>query len=295
MNLTDISVYLRDKSPRSYLEERAFQALNDSEFRRDYSELLFLIQEPQSENIVQNIRNYDNPDNSNAYSYFQLFLVNIVNAHSGYLYDKKGKYSNLKESISEVENRIAAANKDIDHIKQTSELIGGAKVLQEYANKFNERANDLRDNDADIWEKYLYASFIVTAVVISVLLVVPLFKIDWFGFLPEDIKYLQYISFVAVALRILVFVALIQIIRFCYRNYNAAKHLEHQARHKSDVLNALFAIHQTIQDDKAKDELIKSGALIAFQTTESGYITTKEGAGNADAGLYGLMGGLLKK
>lgn len=295
MNLTSLLTYLQNKGSRSYLEEAARQALHDEEFRRDYNELGFLEADSNIRGAINNPQAYDNPSIPHQYQYFQRLLNDVIVAHFSYLYDKKGKFSDLKRSVTEVENRIAEANKDIDHIKKTSELIGGAKVLQEYANTFDTRANNLRDNEASAWEKYLYWSFGITAIIISSFFIAPFFRIDWFGFLPEDLKYLQYISFIAVIVRILVFIALIQIIRFCYRNYNAAKHLEHQNRHKSDVLNALFAVHQTIKDENAKDELIKTGALIAFQTTESGYITTKEGAGNADAGLYTIISGFLKK
>ena len=62
-------------------------------------------------------------------------------------------------------------------------------------------------------------------------------------------------------------------------------------------MRALVGIYKTIDPENkaARDELIKTGALTAFQNIESGYITTKEGAGNADAGLYAVINGVLRK
>lgn len=295
MSLTDFLVYLRDKGVRSYLEERVFQALNDEEFRRDYAELSFLIQEPHAESVVRNVGNYDNPSDPNAYSYFQLLLVNIVNAHAAYLYDKKGKFSNLKKSISDIENRITEANKDIENLKSVSSLISGEEVLQVYAKEFSERAKEYKD-DADEWQEKLYIGFSILGLITACLFLFNVINVDILKkYLAEDIRYFGYLATIFV--KVVVLIGIIQAIRFFYRNYNASKHLENQTRHKSDVLRALVGIYKTIDPENkaARDELIKTGALTAFQNIESGYITTKEGAGNADAGLYAVINGVLRK
>ena len=184
-------------------------------------------------------------------------------------------------------------NKDIRRINEFTTFLGGESVLNVYAKLFKRRASHY-NRIAHSWYKKLQWSFIVGG-----LFLILIFFVNFF---PEQV--IESISAsdlgfnavaVSIAIKILVLLAIVQLIRFYSKNYNAYKHLEQQALHRSDMLQALLGIHRTVSDESIKDELLRSGALIAFQSYETGFISRKEGAGsNAEADSL-LLSSLLNK
>ncbi len=295
MNLEKFIQHLESKDNKKKLENLVLKALQDSDFIKEYHNLNYLMNvHGHFQHICDDPMRYDNSSSDN-YRHYQYFLVAVSNAFTTYLYDNKGKYADLKEIISEIEKRIEDAKHDLDEIQNLNEFISGEKVLQVYAEEFKIRADEYK-KEADRWQIKLYWSFFVLGVVIISFLFVNIIDFSFLTkYLSEDIK--DYGYFAIIFTKIILVIGLIQVTRFGYRNYNANKHLENQSLHKYDVLRALQGVYNTISNENkdARDELIKTGALTAFQTVESGYITTKEGAGSSDAGLYAAISGILKR
>ena len=296
MDFNSLIEYLQNKKDKIRLEILALHAIKDKDFMQEYSNLDFTIHLHQFRHVVSNPHSYDSPtSNDNEKANYNLVLVEIINTYTGYLYDNKGKYSNLKESISKLEERIKQTNASIDEITSVSKLISGEKVLQVYAKEFKKRSDDY-ETEAGKWQKKLYVGFSILGAIFVSFFFLNVIDINVFQkYLSDELVYFGY--FTMIAIKIIILVGLIQVIRFFYRNYNANKHLANQSLHKCDVLRSLHGIYTTISSDnkEARDELIKTGALTAFQNIESGYITTKEGAGGADAGLFAAISGILKK
>jgi amino acid transporter len=293
MNIEQFAQYLVDKDGKTKLEISVLQALQDSEFIKEYDNLKFLINaNNQFQNVFNNPIQYDNPVNA-QYALYQHVLVEISNAYFSYLYANKGKYSSLKNSITKIEERVEQANENLENIQNLSEFISGEKVLQVYAKEFKGRANNY-DVEANKWMKKLYWSFGILGLIVISFLFINMINIDFLKkYLSEEVRHYGY--FAIIFIKVIIIVGLIQVTRFFYRNYNANKHLASQSLHKYDVLRALQGVYNTIDSKDSRDELIKAGALTAFQNIESGYITTKEGAGNTDAGLYAAIGSILRK
>lgn len=296
MDFTNFIQHLEQKEKKTRIEVLALQAVKDTDFMNEYSGINFAHHIQQFTNVVSNPTGYDVPDNDAHRAHYERALQEITTAYSSYLYDNKGKYSSLKGEIDALEGRINTANSNLEKIKETSELISGAEVLVTYAKEFKGRAVEFKE-EAYKWQKKLYVGFLSLSVVVvfffyaNIIVSTEILQ----EYLSEEIVYYGYISIIAI--KVIILIGIIQIIRFFYRNYNANKHLENQTLHKYDVLRALQGVYNTIDSENktARDELIKTGALTAFQNTESGYITTKEGAGNTDAGLAAAISSFFRK
>lgn len=63
-------------------------------------------------------------------------------------------------------------------------------------------------------------------------------------------------------------------------NYRAQKHLEVMNRHRANTLQSLNVLREAIEDVTYKDFVTAAGARMIFETGETGYLTSKEGAGS---------------
>lgn len=292
MNIENLKKYLETKEEKSSFEKTVLQALKDENFLDELNQLSFLENYGQANNVINNPSSYDTPGNNR---YYDGVLVHIVNAFTSYNYDAKTKFTNFNNQVDNLNQKIADADTAIDNIKKTSEIISGAEVLSTYAGEFKSRA-DKYGIEADKWVKKLFISYLVLACVIVTLLFINLFNVDFFKkYLSEETLHFGYAAIVFI--KIIIIAIIIQLVRFFSRNYNANKHLETQSLHKYDVLKSLQGVYNTLDEDEkeARSELIKTGAITAFQNTESGYITTKEGAGGSDAGVWFAITDILKK
>lgn len=69
-------------------------------------------------------------------------------------------------------------------------------------------------------------------------------------------------------------------LRFTTKNYNANKHLAVVNKHRANVLKSVEAHRTTAVDNSTKDAVLAAGVAAAFSQTETGFISTKEGAGS---------------
>lgn len=295
MDLEKLKEYLENKESKNRLERMALQALLDEEFISEYGDFYYFNHMTQLRNVMNNPTEYDAGD-QNRRSLYIMTLKEISNNYGTYLEDEKTNYSGLKEEISSLEERLRNAGNKIENINEVSKIISGAKVLDSYAEEFENRSKNY-ETESRKWKKNLYWAFGWSGLIFISFIFFSIINLDNFKseHVSEEIIKFGYIS--VVAIKIIILVVLIQLIRFFHRNYNANKHLANQSLHKCDVLRSLQGVYNTInvENKEARDELIKTGALIAFQNIESGYITTKEGAGNSDSGTLSFLSELFKR
>lgn len=292
MEFDNLIEYLSKKGDKTRTETLSLQALKDLDFMSEGSEFNFARHIAQFTNVLNNPVGYDLPDNEVQRGHYDRAIQIISSTYISYLYDKKGKYSNLTNKITTLESRIKQANDALDNIEEVSKAISGAKILAVYAEEYKTRSENYEDI-ADGWMKKLYISFGVLGAIVVLFFFFNIINFDFLkGYIAEDLLIYGYVA--VIAIKVIVLIGLIQMVRFFYRNYNANKHLANQSLQKYDVLKALQGIYNTIENKEARDELIKTGALTAFQNTESGYITTKEGAGSSDVGLFSAISSALK-
>ena len=295
MNFGKIKDHLENKEEKNTAEKICSAAFSDEEFKEEFKGPIKSKISQIPDQVLNNPGNFDNPENENHFKHYNALLSEIASLYSTYLVEKNGGYSRLNEQIDDVQKKIDDARLHIENIEQTSDSISEARVLAVYAKEFKKRAKRYNAT-AYRWKRGLYWSFGIFAFVFALLLMVPVVDFDYFTrYLSPELK--KYGYFAIVIIKVLILLGFLQIIRFYFRNYNANKHLESEALHKYDVLRSLQGVHNTIDvsNKEKRDELIRAGALIAFQGSESGYITTKEGAGNVDAGIYSAIEKILNK
>lgn len=87
------------------------------------------------------------------------------------------------------------------------------------------------------------------------------------------------------------------LIRFCVQNYKANRHLEVNNTHRATVAKIIRPYTKLINEEnpnfeqdriKSRNNLFEAAAIILFSQSETGYLTTKEGAGGSDDMLDGF-------
>lgn len=211
-----------------------------------------------------------------------------------YLNDKKKNVSHFEARTKELEERINAAQENINHIDEKAKLITDATVLTAYAETFDKEAADHLEA-AGLWLNRLIVSIFVLAILVWLVL---FFNIAEMPYLKEhlatDISKQTYFDIIIVVIKTSLIVAYLQIPLFLKRNYFAEKHLEEACKHRRNVLKSLHAVYNTITNQEEKDRIVTVGASIAFSEAESGFITRKEGAGSDDNVFTNLLSKIIK-
>ena len=297
MKIDNLKDYLSNqKESLNIFQQIVLKALKDEDFIKVTDNLDELSHIGNINNVLQNPGAYDLENSANIRQYNQT-IESICNLYTSYLYEKKGKFISLAGAVEDIQQNLKDCETQIENIKAVSELVSGSIVLKGYAKKYRTRYTTYVRKAQD-WLKYLQYSFIGFALTFILLLTSNLIKpslISKYLNLSIDIQKFGYVSILIV--KIIILITVFQLIRFCARNYYANMHLAEQSLHKSDVLTSLQGVYETISDEdkESRNELIRNGALIAFQAPESGFITTKEGAGSSEIGLISLMSNVLKR
>lgn len=195
----------------------------------------------------------------------------------------------LKKSVNALENRTEESASALETIQKSAQYISGATALVEYSKSFVERGKE-HASSAKTQARYYYISLIgFTSVAISVFFLsitdVPYLK----DLMADDIKNLP-INTGILALKVFLLIFAYQITQFFRKNYGAEKHLQEVYQHRSDVLQSLHAVYEALKDSpEERAKILSAGALFAYERGETGYITTKEGAGSAGDGLIDTL------
>ncbi|HMP67341.1 MAG TPA: hypothetical protein PKA60_01155 [Candidatus Paceibacterota bacterium] len=193
----------------------------------------------------------------------------------------------VNDQVKNILDSIDESKKQLETIRQTAKYIGDATVLVEYAKVFQKSSKEHMDN-ADSEKKKYMVSLIFMIVMIGSVFFLSISDLDIITKFADDLKLITMgTGFLIIKVMILFFVYQISI--FYKRNYNAEKHLQEVYQHRSDVLNSLHAVYNGIKDSAEKDKILTMGVLFAYERGETGYITTKEGAGSNDSLVDGIF------
>jgi uncharacterized membrane protein len=245
--------------------------LSEAVFDNDFLSIL----SNQQKNLLGQLKN--NPNNiSGYYDYF----ADIIAKYISWKIYKESNLKILGEKVSLLSSQIKTSQSNLDDLSRLAQLTSGATALAAYSKTFSKSADRHRglSDNLKIW--YII-SIICLLFVVGFVFFLNLSDYSFFKtHLAEDARYNFFLM--VLILKIILVFFFFQIIQFFRKNYNAEKHLEEVYRHRSDVLQSLHAVYNSIDDKSEKDKLLSAAALFAYERGETGYITTKEGAGSND-------------
>ncbi len=187
-------------------------------------------------------------------------------------------------SISEVTSETSALT--LYEYFETS--VNGSEYLRETAKTGWRRGYGIKGRISRRWSFFVQGKrgYEASARKWLLLVVLSIAATSFFGkYLFRDVNFTK-VTVEEVLARALLLAAPAYAIRFCVRNYNAAKHLAAVNRHKSIVLRTLLAFldRQEITDP-VREQIISEAARQVFSSDESGYLTRRDGAGSSESVL----------
>lgn len=236
--------------------------------------------------ILDEIKDF-NPEQDNAWSQ-RTSLVQRFNSEYRELYDylieKLHAYLGNRAYTKELDtdfgkqakkelNEIRTIKADIDEVRQSvkdAASIASDTASTATAQFFDEDAKG-HNTVASRWFWGVVASFIIVGVV-TLLFTLSIIK-ELTG-KPDNIN----ATYVTVKL-VIIGVTLLAL-RFTTKNYNANMHLAVVNKHRANVLKSVEAHRTTAVDGATKDAVLAAGVAAAFSQAETGFISTKEGAGS---------------
>lgn len=257
-------------------------AVDDSEFQ--------MLLTNQEKSYLNQIAGNPNIMGSNIY---RDHFANIVAKYIPWNIYKNSNIRTLKKKTKELEDQVEKSKDDLQTIRDTAKYIGGATVLVEYSKSFANTAKIHKDKAREQFCYYVWSLVFFAGVIALVFF----FSIADTPFLhdliADDIRGLPLNTGIFI-LKIATLFFVFQITQFFRKNYGAEKHLEEVYQHRSDVLQSLHAVYNALTDQAERDKILSAGALFAYERGETGYITTKEGAGSSDDIIGGIFGRIFK-
>ena len=225
-------------------------------------------------------------ERNNLYSTNHLWVIYLAFTAAKYKNSKKLQEltDTYEKQLEGFKGQIEASQGKLKKIEDTADVLSKSKVLPAYAKVESKNAEE----HDKIAKKWLYVLVVVAV------LFIPIVWLTYSYTLPEFVKSntdetWQFILNSGLAVKFLIVIAWIAVIRFVSKNYYAEKHLRQIALHRASVLKSLHAVYENITNQDEKDSLIKAGALAAFQVYETGYISRKEGAGEAKSNFLDML------
>ncbi|WP_406123705.1 hypothetical protein OHQ89_16140 [Streptomyces canus] len=124
---------------------------------------------------------------------------------------------------------------------------------------------------------------VASAVFTTVTFFVGLWIID------ELIKKNLFKNFEATAFKLAILAFAYYVLRFMTRNYSAHWHLHIVNKHRENVLKSMDAFRESAHDQTTKDSILLAAVGAAYAQQETGFITTKEGAGGEGNDLLDVV------
>lgn len=224
---------------------------------------------------------------------YQEQSANIVAKYISWKVYSESNLKSLTKKFLNLEEQIDVSKKELQTISDTAKYIGGATVLVEYSNSFATAAKNHSDAAKNELHRY-FGSLVGFASIVGLVFFVSISDFSATrNLVADDIQQLP-LNTGVLALKAFLLVFAYQITQFFRKNYGAEKHLQEVYQHRSDVLQSLHAVYNSLSDQKEKDEILRAGALFAYERGETGYITTKEGAGGGDTFFESIFGRIFK-
>ena len=244
----------------------------------------------QEKQILENINS--NSDVNVLYGYQDQF-ANIVSKYMSWKTYNKSGIKALEETVQNLQKTVNESEEEFKILRSLVTDVSGAQILVKYAESFNTSSET--HEKAAFWQQiYYFLSLLLFCSIIGLVFFVTTSDFKFIKSLTaEDINSLP-LNTGLVAIKAFLLVFAYQITQFFRKNYGAEKHLQEVYRHRCDVLQSLHAVYNNISSPQEKDEILKAGALFAYERGETGYITTKEGAGSGDSIFESLLNRVLR-
>lgn len=239
----------------------------------------------QEVSVLDNVRS--NPRQIEGY---REYFPNIIAKYYSWQVSNNTGIKKLAAETKKLAEQVSASKSDLDDLSRNVQLTSGATALAAYSKTFETSATNHKNNADAMMKRYL-TSVLALLIMVALVFFFNLSDHDFFkSHLASDIQY--NLSLAVFGLKAVLIFFFFQIVQFFRKNYNAEKHLEEVYRHRSNVLQSLHAVYNAVDDKAEKDKLLSAAALFAYERGETGYITTKEGAGSGEA--EGLIARFLK-
>lgn len=202
-----------------------------------------------------------------------------------YLIEKMNSYLGAKAYSKELSSKfgqeakielaeIRKYKKEIEKIKsdvQNAQTIAGDVASTATAISFDTQADEHNEASKNWMHAVIGSGSIVGAIALIFSLNI---VFEW-----ESLNNLLDNGAVLTIKLVILGIALIAL-RFSIKNYSANKHLYVINKHRANVLKGMEAFRTSAVSDETKDAVLLSAVGSAFGHVESGFITTKEGAGS---------------
>lgn len=264
-------------------------AFDDQEFRK-------LLTDQEANVLNQTI---NNPGILSSYKHI---FPDIVAKYLAWILYTQGKVADLKQEVirhikkyKQLEQRIEESEVQLNAIRESAKYISGATALVEYSKAFEVAAKKHEENAKKEFKNYMYSLLgFATVVAFTFFFSIAEFP-ELKRMVADDIRSMPLSTGILVIKAFFLLFAY-QISLFFRKNYGAEKHLQEVYQHRSDVLQSLHAVYEALKDNaEERAKILSAGALFAYERGETGYITTKEGAGSGDSFLEGIFGKIFNR
>lgn len=254
---------------------------NDADFQSILSQ--------QERNMLNQF--YENPNSLNG---FRDYFSDIISKFISWNVYKKSNLKDLAGKVSLLVNEVEGSREELQTIRDTAKYIGGAEVLVEYSKAFATTAITHKENARSQLIFYMI-SLLCFTFILGLTFFVSIAEFSFFkNLIASDLKELP-LNTGFFALKALLIFFVYQVTQFFRKNYGAEKHLQEVYQHRSDTLQSLHAVYNVLDNAVEKDKILSAGVLFAYERGETGYITTREGAGAGDGIVEGLFGRIFNK
>jgi hypothetical protein len=233
-------------------------------------------------NNAWDLRNSLIADFNTRYNSFYDSVINPLNAYLGkkaFAEEIAGKFG--QEAAKELKE-IRRVKKEIEKVqvdvKEAAEVSGDV-ASSAHSGSFAEQAREHKDASLR-WLKGL-AIVAVVGLVVAVTVIYDIIRE------LRDDRYVANAEAYIFKLALLAFVYFGM--RFFIKNYSAHQHLYVVNKHRANALKSMEAFRTSAVEDRAKDEILLAAVGAAYAQQETGFITTKEGAGSDDGDILEVI------
>jgi len=259
----------------------------------DDSEFADVLLNDSLRGVLEQIR--DNPE---RIRHQENSIGDIVSKYYAWQIHIKSGLVKLRNDVDGITTEVENAKEKLSKITEVADHISGATVLVKYAEDFKTTAKSHETNAGTHLQHYMI-SLVGFLTVVGLIFFVsvaehPLLQ----KIIAKDIANNNLplaLNTAIISLKLILLLFAFQIMQFFRKNYYVEKHLQQVNQHRSDVLQSLHAVYDVITDAEEKNKILSAGALFAYERGETGYLTTKEGAGSGGGMLETILGGFIKK
>jgi hypothetical protein len=240
------------------------------------------------QNNAWELRNSTVQSFSNRYNAFYDSVVSPLGSFLGkkaYSEELAGKFGQQAEQelaeIRRVKKEIEKVQVDV---KEAAEIAGDI-ASSAHSAAFSEDAVK-HATSADKWLKAVII-FGIVAMLLAITVLYDIFK----ELINDDYKSGGESYVIKIAILAFIYIG----VRFTIKNFSAHQHLNIVNKHRANVLSSMEAFRTSAIDEPTKDAILLAGVGAAYSQQESGFITTKEGAGSDDGDVMSIVKSVVDK